>query len=166
MSPDDNIFKIIAEAAVREVGSTAKEMKKASMAELVNFLSVPDLSVDLEDSRIEFQLDCLQQSLKHLNENHTLRLSYTGRIYWLVVGWLACVVIYICWAGFAWKGFVLPEKVLLAFITSTTVTVVGLFVLVAKWMYPPARKTRRLISRIKGCRNQRESSKFKLDHYP
>jgi len=29
-----------------------------------------------------------------------------------------------------------PDKVLIAFITSTTINVVGLFVVVAKWMFP------------------------------
>ena len=97
---------------------------------------VPDLNLDLEEHRLAFQLDCLNQDLKALKETHGLRLSYTGRIFWLVVAWLACVVICVLFSGFRFRGFQLSDSVLVAFITSTTVNVVGLFVLVAKWMFP------------------------------
>jgi hypothetical protein len=48
--------------------------------------------------------------------------------------------IYIASSGFGYKSFELPDGVLIAFIASTTVNVVGLFVLVAKWMYPAGTK--------------------------
>jgi hypothetical protein len=83
-------------------------------------------------------LECLISQLNQQNDNHRLRLAYTGKIYGLVVGWLVCVLLCVACSGFSYKGFRLSDSVLLAFITSTTVTVVGLFVLVAKWMYPTA----------------------------
>lgn len=86
-----DIARIVDDAASREA-SASRELE-------VQF----DLGLDLDSSRIKFQLNCLQAELTYLNDNHDLRLAYT---------------------------------VLVAIITSTTVNVVGLFVLVAKWMYP------------------------------
>jgi hypothetical protein len=96
----------------------------------------PDLSLDLEEHKLAFQLECLEQELKELRETHGLRVSYTGRIFWLVVAWLTCVVVCVMFSGFRYHEFRLSDSVIIAFITSTTVNVVGLFVLVAKWMFP------------------------------
>lgn len=86
-----DIGRIVDDAASREA-SASRELK-------VQF----DLSLDLDSSRIKFQLNCLWAELRYSNDNHDLRLAYT---------------------------------VLVAIITSTAVNVVGLFVLIAKWMYP------------------------------
>lgn len=102
---------------------------------------VPDLSLSLEAYQLQFQLGCLNSQLGHLNDNHNLRLEYTGKIYWLVALWLAGVVTCIALSGFGAKGFKLSDNVLIAFITSTTINVVGLFVLVAKWMYPTSSRS-------------------------
>lgn len=95
-----------------------------------------DLSIDLEEHRIWFDVKVLQDQFVQIQQNHNLRVSYTGRIYRLVVTWLGCVVACVLLAGFGCWGFRLSDAVLVAFITSTTVNVVGLFVLVAKWMFP------------------------------
>ena len=50
--------------------------------------------------------------------------------------WLVCVSVAVFFTGFSYKDFSLSGKVLIAFITSTTINVVGLFVVVAKWMFP------------------------------
>jgi len=102
---------------------------------------LPDLGIDLEEHKLAFQLQCLEQELQAIKDTHGLRLSYTGRIFWLVVAWLASVVTCVIFSGFKLRGFDLSDSVLIAFITSTTVTVVGLFVMVAKWMYPSGRES-------------------------
>jgi hypothetical protein len=122
--PAQNYEQIVTAAAEREVPESAAEG------------SSPDLGIDLEESRLQFQLDCLDTQLRQLNDNHRLRLSYTGKIFWLVVAWLAAVVLSVALSGFNCGGFRLSDGVIIAFITSTTINVVGLFVIVAKWMYP------------------------------
>jgi len=74
--------------------------------------------------------------LKEAQDTHRLRLGYAGRIFWLVSAWLVCVAVAVYLSGFKLKGFELSSEVLIAFITSTTINVVGLFVVVAKWMFP------------------------------
>ena len=102
---------------------------------------LPDLSLDLEEHKLEFQLTCLAEDLKQLQDTHGLRLDYTAHIFKLVCAWLACVVACVVLSGFGLWGFKLSDSVLIAFITSTTVNVVGLFVLVAKWMFPTGVRT-------------------------
>lgn len=95
-----------------------------------------DPSVDLYDYRQEYEIQTLQQQLVEAVETHEHRIAYIGRVFWLVVAWLACVVLCIVLTGYQDTGFILSDRVLIAFITSTTVNVVGLFVIVAKWLYP------------------------------
>lgn len=124
MTPEQKVDQIIRNAAQLEPPADATNQP------------TPDLSVGLDESRLQFMLECLDSQLRQLNDNHSLRLSYTGKIFWLVVGWLVSVVVCVAMSGLSKWGFKLSDGVMIAFITSTTVNVIGLFVLVAKWMYP------------------------------
>lgn len=124
--PARDLSKIITEVAEQEQVESI-----TTSAELE-----PDFELDLEEHKLEFRVACLQHDFLELQANHLLRLSYTSRIYWMVIGWLACVVACIGFSGFGAYGFKLSDAVLIAFLSTTTVNVIGLFVLVAKWMYP------------------------------
>jgi hypothetical protein len=101
---------------------------------------------------------------------HKIRKHYTAYLFLMTVLWLASVLTFValtglktiitipvftgsetvlqrvsvntasicggCW-GFS---FELSEKVLIAFITSTTASVIGIFIIVAKWLFPPRGK--------------------------
>ena len=77
--PED-LSKIIASAAETEKPSPPPD------------LELPDLGLELEDHKIEFEVTCLQEDLKQLQDTHGLRLNYTGHIFKLVCTWLGCVV--------------------------------------------------------------------------
>ena len=96
----------------------------------------PDLSLSLD----KHKSDLLKQELKEAQDTHKLRLGYTGKIFWLVVAWLVCVLAAVLMSGFSVGGFSLSDKVIITFITSTTINVVGLFLVVAKWMFPSSRR--------------------------
>ncbi|MES9903676.1 MAG: hypothetical protein ABW168_13505, partial [Sedimenticola sp.] len=96
----------------------------------------PDLSLDLAEHQLFYQVEALKQELKEAQDTRELRLGYAGRIFWLVCAWLVCVAIAVFMSGFSLWNFNLSDKVLITFITSTTINVVGLFVVVAKWMFP------------------------------
>ena len=123
---------------LKKIITSAAETEKPSGSPDQN---LPDLSIDLEEHKLEFQLTCLEEDLKQLQDTHGLRLDYTAHIFKLVCAWLACVVACVILSGFGLGGFKLSDSVLIAFITSTTVNVVGLFVLVAKWMFPAGTRT-------------------------
>lgn len=97
---------------------------------------LPDLENDLAEHKLQVELEALKQQVQESADTHKLRLSYAKRLFWLVCSWLACVVIAVGFSGFHVFGFLLSDSVLIAFITTTTVNVVGLFFVVAKWLFP------------------------------
>ena len=105
--------------------------------------SVPDLELSLNEHREEFEIYSLKVRFEELRQKqqetrdlHDLRFEYTDKIFKLVCGWLLCVILSVMLSGFKVWSFSLSDAVLIAFITSTTINVVGLFIVVAKWMYP------------------------------
>lgn len=96
----------------------------------------PDLENDLTEHRLQVEIDALRQSVLEASDTHKLRLSYANRLFWLVCAWLACVVFAVELTGFKTLGFTLSDPILIAFITTTTINVVGLFFVVAKWLFP------------------------------
>jgi hypothetical protein len=97
---------------------------------------MPDMSDDLQEHKLAFELASLHQKILEAQDTHQLRLDYAKKLFSLVCFWLLCVVVAVGLSGFKWCGFQLSESVLIAFITTTTVNVVGLFIVVAKWLFP------------------------------
>ena len=64
--------------------------------------------------------------------------THTGYSVLLCV-WLSFLAICLLMAGLGCWGFKLSDNVLIAFIASTLINVLGLFVVVAKWMFPNIR---------------------------
>ncbi|PSJ15926.1 hypothetical protein [Nitrosomonas supralitoralis] len=96
----------------------------------------PDLEISLEDYRQRYQINNLAQQLKENKENHDLRTKYANKIFWLVCVWLSCVIFGLLLSGFSEStGFIISDRVLITFIVTTTLNVLGLFVIVAKWMF-------------------------------
>lgn len=67
-------------------------------------------------------------------EIHDLRKGYLPKLFRLVCAWLIVVVLLVTASSLGW--ITLSDKVLIAFITSTTVSVLGLFHVAGRWLYP------------------------------
>lgn len=70
------------------------------------------------------------------------RKHYALRIYKLTVGWLITLAAFVLLHG--WQshlGLNISEKIILALITSATIQVVGLFVIVARYLFPSGNKS-------------------------
>ena len=93
-----------------------------------------ELSLNLADDIRKLH----DQNLLEAKETHELRIKYTHRIFVVLCVWLFFLPIYlvIAGSGFDFLGFKLSDNVLIAFIASTLINVLGLFVVVAKWMFP------------------------------
>lgn len=100
-----------------------------------------DYLSNLEESNLsanqrQLQINILQQQLDEDKDNHRLRTKYANKIYFLVFIWFICVIAGVSLSGFSsYTGFVLSDKVLIVFIATTTLNVLGLFAIVAKWMF-------------------------------
>lgn len=109
-----------------------------------DFLEREKKKQQLEDREHEAHVSGIEQY-------HKNRKRYTGRIFWLMVAWMVCVLAILVASGIArpeqpegrdlaWHdwlvSFELSEAILLALIGSTSANVIGLFVIVARFLFP------------------------------
>lgn len=71
---------------------------------------------------------------ENLRQDIGMRKQYANRIFGLIVGWLAAVLLILVGSGLP-CGLDLSDAVLLALIGGTTATVLGLFVIVANYIF-------------------------------
>lgn len=81
-----------------------------------------------------------QAHLKQLLQNIDERKRYASRIFWLVCGWLGFVGAIVVISGieghvFWGIKFSLPESVIIALITTTTINVIGIFLFVMRYLF-------------------------------
>lgn len=87
---------------------------------------------DLDKQRKAAELEDFRQEID-------LRKDYCRKIFTLVSVWLAFVGLVIFLAGLGWVGpypFNLATSVLIALVTTTTGSVIGIFLIVARHLFP------------------------------
>ena len=86
-------------------------------------------------ARQEITIQGLQQDIRE-------REKYASRIFRLVVCWLSSILLIVIAQGVRWPwmsryiGFDLPESVLIALVTTTTASVVGILLIVTRYLFP------------------------------
>lgn len=118
-----------------EFGGLFAAVQKAARFER-SAAKTEDSELRIEDERKTLEVGGLRDELERLKNLHTIRKVYLGLLFSLTVVWLLIVVVCVLMAGFHFSGFTLSDSVLIAFITSTTLSVLGLFHFAAKWLYP------------------------------
>ena len=101
-------------------------------------LKIENRKLQIENQGLELQNQRLKDESGRLRELHDTRKQYVGRLFWLITAWLSVVVALVALTATLKNIFTLADSVLIAFITSTTVSVIALFVIVAKWLFPSA----------------------------
>ncbi|MDQ6651771.1 MAG: hypothetical protein M3Y84_03405 [Acidobacteriota bacterium] len=101
-----------------------------------SLIKFDDEKKTLEVDKLRLENKKLTNKLEEAEDLHKVRKRYTNRLFWLIVFWLLVVITFIGLAGFHVKGFTMSNTVIVAFITSTTVSVLGLFLIPAKWLFP------------------------------
>jgi hypothetical protein len=77
----------------------------------------------------------LNQEIRHTKHLHYVRLFLLAALFILVMIWLSSVAALLLLQGFRVWGFYLSDAIIIAYITSTTVSVLGLFHIAAKWLF-------------------------------
>lgn len=116
-----------------ETEEAIAEMPAAAEAE-VESAQLDEVSFVAETASLE--INRTKDELITARDLHATRKEYTSKLFWLIVVWLSIVVLFVFLSATLKPRFSLSDSVLIAFITSTTVSVLGLFVLVAKWLFP------------------------------
>jgi hypothetical protein len=111
--------------------------RQKSITELER-LRIENQKLQIENQGLELQNQRLNDENLRLTELHDTRKQYVGRLFWLITAWLAIVIALVILTATLKDIFSLDTSVLIAFITSTTVSVIALFVIVAKWLFPSA----------------------------
>ena len=91
---------------------------------------------DYQKSLDQHQIEALQQQLNESRSTQSLREKYLPRIFCLICFWLILITIFLVVCGWRLWKFYLPDNVMIALITSTTIGVLGLFGIAAKWLFP------------------------------
>ncbi|MBN8626290.1 MAG: hypothetical protein J0M17_12455 [Planctomycetes bacterium] len=120
---DPRLNSIVAEAVPKEPAKAAESFSEESA-----FLDNELKRINVESAR----------------QDMAERKNYANKLFWLIVGWLVGVFLFLLMAGFKKVQlvpfvdgyFVLSDNVLLALIGGTTTTVIGLFLVVVWNLFP------------------------------
>ena len=82
----------------------------------------------LVDAAHAAEIESFKQDVKH-------RAEYAPKIYWLVVVWVIGIFALIILQGFHIYSFNLSDSVLIAAISGTTLNILGIFAIVAKYIF-------------------------------
>jgi len=111
-----------------------KELQALEKAPLPDVSDIPDQFTEADI----FQYAQEQQKLilENLKQDIELRKEYAQKIYWLVVGWVAAILVILFLQGFSQNGFSLANSVLLALVGTTTLNIVGLLYVITHYLFP------------------------------
>ena len=89
----------------------------------------------LQQAREKAEIDQLSEGTRQTRRVNMARLVVLISLFALIVLWIVSVVLLTAALGFQWSGFTLPNSVMITYITTTTTSVLGLFLIAAKWLY-------------------------------
>jgi hypothetical protein len=116
---------------VKLINKLAREESQLSQDLSISDSNDPSLSNSLSRHKEHFEKKRLQAAGSYLD----LQQIFAYLLFGLVGVWLLAVIVTVFLTGFAYQDFDLSDSVLIAFITSTTTSVIGLFLLVARWLF-------------------------------
>lgn len=97
-------------------------------------------ALDEEDKRINrLRNDRYSDENEHWKKIYELRAQYIPYLFFMVVGWLIFAAVTVLLTGL--ELLKISDAVLIALITTTTATVLGIFIIVAKWLFPSPYKS-------------------------
>ena len=96
--------------------------------------SEPDSESRGEDEAI--QREHQRAKLADVKQDTKLRRNFSYHIFLLILAWLVFVGVMILLEGFRFKGFYLGNPIMIALITTTTGSVIGIFLIVARYLFP------------------------------
>ena len=122
----------------------AEELRQESLQQIVE-IELPDDADDegeylaeaqeFEEGAEALRLEDRRELLKGRKQDRRERKRYAELVFRLVCWWLVGVMALVCCAGL--DAIRLDETVLMTIVGSTTASVVAIFVVVAKYLFPP-----------------------------
>ncbi|MBA3357265.1 MAG: hypothetical protein H0U18_15265 [Pyrinomonadaceae bacterium] len=95
---------------------------------------------DLSKESIKAQVAQLREDVKQTKRINLFRLGMLVALFAVIILWIVSVMAITAILGFHLWGFTLSDAVMMTYITTTTASVFGLFLIAAKWLYPSTDK--------------------------
>jgi hypothetical protein len=96
----------------------------------------PEALSSIQQARDAAEIEKLGEGTRQEKRVNKTRLIVLGSLFFLIVAWILSVILLTIALGFRWRGFWLPDLVMITYITTTTASVFGLFHIAAKWLFP------------------------------
>jgi len=93
-------------------------------------------SIQADESYLEAEIESIQLQNEQLKQNLGERKKYASRVFWLIVAWLVGIFVVLGLQGFSLGEFNLSDNVLITLIAGTTGSVLGIFIVIAKYLFP------------------------------
>ena len=95
----------------------------------------PDRLMTYQYEKLALANERLEDENERLRDVHKLRKEYIPKLFGLTCVWLVVVAVFL-WKVAGGRDFYLYDNVLIALITSTTINVIGIFLIAARWLFP------------------------------
>jgi hypothetical protein len=95
----------------------------------------PESLSRIQSARDEAEIARLGEGTRYEKRVNITRFTVLGCLFLLIAMWILSVVALTVMLGFHFLGFTLPDAVIIAYITSTTASVLGLFIIAARWLF-------------------------------
>lgn len=140
---------IDAEAPSSSVSEFLKAIDEGKKRDVIETPITDNLRKSETDEKQQFEIaglksrqDDLEAGFRRIRDIHLARLIGLCLLFLLVVGWLGIILLFVLLGAMSWPPgsssatlLKFTDTVILALIGSTTVNVVGLFIIAAKWLY-------------------------------
>jgi len=95
----------------------------------------PEELSGVQAERDAAEIEHLHEDVRQTRRVNTARLVVLSSLFVLIVLWIVSVMVLTAACGFHWREFALSDKVIITYITSTTVSVFGLYHIAAGWLF-------------------------------
>ena len=116
-------------------GEPALDLNAINASQLDQVSDVPDIKTITEE--LDVERGHKQAQLESYKQDTQERKKYAARIFWVCAYWVTAIFLLLVLNGFgAAIYFKLSDSVLLAAIGSTTANILGIFYIVARYLFP------------------------------
>ena len=81
--------------------------------------------------------DYMEEDIKDMRQDRTERKRYANKIYWMLLSFLSVVIVIVICCAADRIFFSLSDSVLIALLTTTSANMIGIFMVVARYLFNP-----------------------------
>jgi len=89
----------------------------------------------LDKERVSWEVEHLHEDVRQTKRVNNARIVVLSSLFVLITLWIISVMVLVAFCGLHAYGFTLSDKVIMTYITSTTVSVFGLYHIAAGWLF-------------------------------